>query len=73
MVGLLVTVMVYGAVALIVKADDATDLIYVGEFRRIKGADLLIDAVAKLRAGGHPVTLTLAGDGEESASLKAQV
>jgi glycosyltransferase involved in cell wall biosynthesis len=55
------------------KAEDATDLIYVGEFRRIKGADLLIDAVAKLRSGGHPVTLTLAGDGEESAGLKAQV
>ena len=57
----------------VVVADDATDLSYVGEFRRIKGADLLIDAVAKLRAAGHPVTLTLAGDGEESASIKAQV
>ena len=57
----------------VVKAEDATDLIYVGEFRHIKGADLLIDAVAKLRAGGRPVTLTLAGDGEESGSLKAQV
>ena len=57
----------------IVKADDATDLVYVGEFRHIKGADLLIDAVARLRADGRPVTLTLAGDGEESASLKAQV
>ena len=57
----------------VVKADDGTDLIYVGEFRHIKGADLLLDAVAKLRAGGRPVTLTLAGDGEESASLKAQV
>ncbi len=57
----------------VVKADDATDLVYVGEFRHIKGADLLIDAVARLRADGRPVTLTLAGDGEESASLKAQV
>jgi glycosyltransferase involved in cell wall biosynthesis len=57
----------------VVKAEDATDLIYVGEFRHIKGADLLIDAVAKLRAGRRPVTLTLAGDGEESESLKAQV
>jgi glycosyltransferase involved in cell wall biosynthesis len=57
----------------VVKAEDATDLVYVGEFRRIKGADLLIDAVARLRAGGRPVTLTLAGDGEESESLKAQV
>ena len=57
----------------IVKAEDATDVLYVGEFRDIKGADILIDAVARLRADGRPVTLTLAGDGEESASLKAQV
>jgi glycosyltransferase involved in cell wall biosynthesis len=57
----------------IVKAADATDVVYVGEFRHIKGADLLIDAVARLRADGRPVTLTLAGDGEESANLKAQV
>ena len=49
----------------IVTADDATDVVYVGEFRHIKGADLLIDAVARLRADGKPVTLTLAGDGEE--------
>ncbi|XIA63079.1 glycosyltransferase family 4 protein [Bradyrhizobium sp. TZ2] len=57
----------------IVKAEDATDLLYVGEFRHIKGADLLIDAVARLRVDGRPVTLTLAGDGEESENLKAQV
>jgi len=57
----------------IVKAADATDVVYVGEFRHIKGADILIDAVARLRADGRPVTLTLAGDGEESANLKAQV
>jgi len=54
-------------------AEDATDLAYVGEFRHIKGADLLIEAVARLRAGGRPVTLTLAGDGEETANLKALV
>jgi glycosyltransferase involved in cell wall biosynthesis len=57
----------------IVKADDATDLVYVGEFRHIKGADLLIDAVTRLRADGKQVTLTLAGDGEEIEALKAQV
>ncbi|WP_166294686.1 glycosyltransferase family 4 protein [Bradyrhizobium sp. 2S1] len=55
------------------RADDATDVAYVGEFRRIKGADLLIDAVAKLRADGKPVTLTLGGDGEEFERLKEQV
>jgi len=57
----------------IVKAEDATDLLYVGEFRHIKGADLLIDAVARLRADGRPVKLTVAGDGEESEGLRAQV
>ena len=57
----------------IVKAADATDLAYVGEFRQIKGADLLIDAVARLRAEGKPVTLTLGGDGEEMDALKARV
>jgi glycosyltransferase involved in cell wall biosynthesis len=57
----------------VVKASDATDLVYVGEFRHIKGADLLIDAVAQLRAAGKPVTLTLAGDGEELDTLKAQI
>jgi glycosyltransferase involved in cell wall biosynthesis len=57
----------------IVRAADASDVAYVGEFRHIKGADLLIEAVARLRADGRPVTLTLAGDGEESANLKAQV
>jgi glycosyltransferase involved in cell wall biosynthesis len=54
-------------------AADATDIVYVGEFRHIKGADLVIDAVARLRAGGKPVTLTLAGDGEETEALKAQI
>jgi glycosyltransferase involved in cell wall biosynthesis len=54
-------------------ADDATDVAYVGEFRAIKGADLLIDAVARLRADGRAVTLTLGGDGEESEALHAQI
>jgi glycosyltransferase involved in cell wall biosynthesis len=57
----------------VVKAADATDVVYVGEFRHIKGADLLIEAVARLHADRKPVTLTLAGDGEEMEALKAQV
>jgi glycosyltransferase involved in cell wall biosynthesis len=57
----------------VAKAPDATDIVYVGEFRHIKGADLLIDAVARLHADRKPVTLTLAGDGEELENLKAQI
>ena len=57
----------------IVPAPDATDIVYVGEFRHIKGADLLIDAVARLHSDGKPFTLTLAGDGEELEGLTAQI
>jgi glycosyltransferase involved in cell wall biosynthesis len=57
----------------VVLAEDATDIAYVGEFRHIKGADLLIDAVARLRAEGKALTLTLGGDGEESGALRALV
>ena len=54
-------------------ADDATELVYVGEFRHIKGADLLIQAVARLHSDGKPVTLTLAGDGEETDAQKTLI
>jgi glycosyltransferase involved in cell wall biosynthesis len=54
-------------------ATDATDIVYVGEFRHIKGADILIDALARLHANGKPLTLTLGGDGEEMQKLMAQV
>jgi glycosyltransferase involved in cell wall biosynthesis len=57
----------------ITRAADATEIVYVGEFRHIKGADLVVDALARLHADGKPLTLTLAGDGEELAALKAQV
>jgi glycosyltransferase involved in cell wall biosynthesis len=56
----------------LVTADDACDIVYVGEFRHIKGADILIDAISRLRAGGRSVTLTLGGDGEEMSMLQAQ-
>jgi glycosyltransferase involved in cell wall biosynthesis len=55
----------------LVTAEDASNVVYVGEFRHIKGADILIEAVARLRAEGKQVTLTLAGDGEETAALHA--
>ncbi|MGH6778336.1 MAG: glycosyltransferase, partial [Bradyrhizobium sp.] len=57
----------------VVTAGDAADIVFVGEFRHIKGADLVVDALARLHAAGKPLTLTLAGDGEESSALKAQV
>lgn len=42
---------------------DATDLLYIGELREIKGVDVLLDAVATLRRTGMPLTTTIVGDG----------
>ena len=52
---------------------DAADLVNVGEFRRIKGTDVLIDALAELHRAGRRVTLAIAGDGEEGPALRSQV
>ena len=52
---------------------DATDLVFIGEFRPVKGIDILIDAIASLHHAGRPVTATLVGSGPDEAALKAQV
>jgi len=45
----------------------------VGEFRHIKGTDVLFDAVAELHKAGRRVSIAVAGDGEEGAALREQV
>jgi glycosyltransferase involved in cell wall biosynthesis len=52
---------------------DAADLLSVGEFRNIKGTDVLIEAVAELHKSGRKVTLAMAGDGEEGDKLRELV
>ena len=51
---------------------DATDLVFMGELRPVKGIDVLLDAIARLRAAGRTVTTTLVGDGPEREALQAQ-
>ncbi|NWG23069.1 MAG: glycosyltransferase [Pseudorhodoplanes sp.] len=53
-------------------APDATDLVYIGEMRELKGVHLLLDAIATLRQSGLPLTATLVGDGPDRDALKAQ-
>jgi glycosyltransferase involved in cell wall biosynthesis len=53
-------------------APDATDLMFLGELRDIKGVDILIDAIALLHKGGRPVTATLVGDGPDRAAFVVQ-
>jgi glycosyltransferase involved in cell wall biosynthesis len=54
-------------------AADASDLVFLGEMRELKGVDLLIDAVALLHRDGRPATATLIGDGPDVARFHAQV
>lgn len=53
-------------------APDATDLVFIGEFRPVKGIDILIDAIARLHDAGRAVTATLVGSGPDEAALRAQ-
>lgn len=56
----------------VVPRPDATDLVYLGEMRLLKGIDVLIEAIAHLHAHGRKVTATLVGSGPDEAALKAQ-
>lgn len=50
----------------------ATDVLYVGELRDIKGVEFLIDALAAINAS-RQVTATIVGAGPSADSLKAKV
>lgn len=51
-------------------AADATDLVFLGELRQVKGIDVLLRALARLRREGRAVTATLVGDGPSEAELR---
>jgi glycosyltransferase involved in cell wall biosynthesis len=47
----------------------ATDIVFVGELRMLKGVDVLIDAIGRLAATGRKVTATIVGAGPDAAAL----
>ena len=51
--------------------DDATDLLFVGELRQLKGVDVLLDALAKVNRR-QSVTLTVVGSGPDADRFTAQ-
>jgi glycosyltransferase involved in cell wall biosynthesis len=55
----------------IVPAPDAADLVFVGELRRLKGVDVLIEAMAALAAGGRPVSAAIVGAGPDAEAFAA--
>ena len=50
----------------------ATDFLYIGELRALKGVSVLIDAIADLRASGRSLSATIVGDGPDRDALLAQ-
>jgi glycosyltransferase involved in cell wall biosynthesis len=50
---------------------DASDLVFVGELRQLKGVDVLIEAMGMLAAAGRPVSATIVGTGPEAGAFKA--
>ncbi len=51
---------------------DATDLVCLGELRPVKAFDVLIAALAVLKASGRRVSVTIAGEGPLGDELKSQ-
>ena len=52
-------------------ADNASDFVFVGELRRLKGIDLLIEAAAMIRAE-RPCRVVIVGDGPDGAAFREQ-
>jgi glycosyltransferase involved in cell wall biosynthesis len=50
---------------------DATDLVFVGELRSLKGVDVLIEAIASLARTGSGISATIVGEGPERAAFEA--
>jgi glycosyltransferase involved in cell wall biosynthesis len=51
----------------------ATDVVFVGELRVLKGVDVLIQAIALLKREGRGLSATIVGEGPDRAAFEAQV
>jgi glycosyltransferase involved in cell wall biosynthesis len=56
----------------VVPQTDATDLVFVGELRVLKGVDVLLDALALLARDGRTLSATIVGDGPDAAAFREQ-
>jgi glycosyltransferase involved in cell wall biosynthesis len=55
----------------VVAQEDATNVVFIGELRLLKGVDVLLEALALL-ARDRPVTATIVGDGPDGGEFRAQ-
>jgi glycosyltransferase involved in cell wall biosynthesis len=61
-----------GEFAPVALAADATDFVFLGELRILKGVDILLEALASLHKSGRRATLTIVGEGPDGEMLRAQ-
>ena len=52
-------------------AADAADVLFIGELRMLKGVDVLLHALARLKRAGEPATAAIVGDGPDAARFRA--
>ena len=55
-------------------AEDAADFVFVGELRRLKGVDLLLNALAEIEpdGSGHAPRAVIVGDGPDAENFRAR-
>jgi glycosyltransferase involved in cell wall biosynthesis len=51
---------------------EATDIVFIGELRVLKGVDVLLDAIARLARAGRTVSATIIGDGPDAGAFREQ-
>ena len=51
---------------------DATDIVFIGELRHLKGVDVLLDALALLARESRPTSATIVGAGPDADQFRAQ-
>lgn len=49
---------------------DAADILFVGELRRLKGVDVLIEALARLKSDGRTLRAVIVGDGPDREAFE---
>lgn len=54
------------------EAANATDLLFIGELRHLKGIDVLLEAIARLRGDGRALTATIVGGGNDRSIFEQQ-
>jgi glycosyltransferase involved in cell wall biosynthesis len=48
-----------------------TELVFIGELRRLKGVDVLIEAMGRLAQSGRPVRASIVGEGPDAEAFRA--